>query len=205
MMSLNLGHQEGMNEPMASPRSRPQAQPSAAPLKSADLAAPKKEGKIMLSPRGRHAPQTYTPEPSAEAEEVKAEPAPPPPAPEEPKEETPKEEQKPVMSMLNMEKKPLNRQPSRGLPFATKPDGSPMSARGAPPVPTMAASARGPPPNTYGGLSARPANTSRSGGATARGAALQGMTLVQLCELKQKGMFSDAEFVTLKMQLLADL
>jgi hypothetical protein len=31
------------------------------------------------------------------------------------------------------------------------------------------------------------------------------MTLVQLCELKQKGMFSDAEFMALKTQLLADL
>lgn len=40
---------------------------------------------------------------------------------------------------------------------------------------------------------------------TAQNRVMEGMTLVQLCDLKAKGFFSDAEFVALKAQLLASL
>ncbi|KAG8467538.1 hypothetical protein KFE25_000854 [Diacronema lutheri] len=197
---------------MLSPRSRAYvpdeadlAPPAPAPapkgvLEPMAVAAPVLEPAPATAPARPRAPPQLASAPTAED-------APPRPIdvakPEaresEEKETTPKEQQHPK---LKQEKNKLNRQPSRGLPFT-----SPNSARGP-------GSARGPapppagPPAQPATLSSRasPRASARNGSTSARGSpALHGMTLVQLCELKQKGMFSDAEFTALKQQLLADL
>jgi len=92
-----------------------------------------------------------------------------------------------------------SRRPSRALPFSPRPDAEGAPAGGGASAPKRKS-------GSGGKLSMR---SPRSMGlpTTPRGtnAALEGMTLVQLCELKKQHMFTDAEFAAIKAQLLAEL
>ncbi|KAJ1632838.1 hypothetical protein T492DRAFT_984979 [Pavlovales sp. CCMP2436] len=234
MSETHLEAHSRADEPLPSPRpSRPMASPigldrSPSLPPSPSLSAKKKKGgrKIMLSPRGSlHSTKPLSDLPPTSPPSVVELPADTPTnmrstdTPELPSEVVkpfaPK--RRPVARPMPAEevrredlprtKSPLVRLPSRVLPFS-----GPSTARGSAPaaaVPlalaTAAQLAQGVSARAYG-RGSNQLSSFRSGGQSARSApALEGMTLVQLCELKQLGMFSDEEFTVLKVQLLADL
>jgi len=90
----------------------------------------------------------------------------------------------------------LTRQPSRGLPFSPKGVGSAYGSAG-PAGPSACASDQR---QTSSAPPRSPQTTPRG-----KSAALEGMTLVQLCELRKENMFTDAEFAALKAQLMSEV